>query len=67
MDWVHWLTDSVSDPPTKPSRIAADEKQTVVDGEKKRLYAAINTETKTLLEIDIFSRCGIDLVSAFLH
>ena len=50
-----------------PSRVAVDEKQITVDGEKKWLYAAIDTESKRLLEVDVFSRRGTDPASAFLH
>jgi glycine/D-amino acid oxidase-like deaminating enzyme len=37
---VHTLSEAQADPPTaKPSRVAVDEKQITVDGEKKWLYA----------------------------
>lgn len=49
------------------SRVAADEKQIEVDGEKKWLYAAIGTEPELLPEIDIYSRLGIGPATAFLH
>ncbi|WP_153554661.1 IS6 family transposase [Halomicrobium sp. LC1Hm] len=52
---------------TEPSRVAVDEKQIEVDGEKKWLYAAIDTNSKLLLEIDVFSRRGTDPTAAFLH
>ena len=48
-------------------RIAVDEKQIKVDGEKKWLYATVDTESKLLLEIDVFSRRGTDPAAAFLH
>jgi len=65
---VHTLSESQSDPPTAaPSRVAVDEKQIEVDGEKKWLYAAIDTDSKLLLEIDVFSRRGTDPAAAFLH
>jgi putative transposase len=42
-NWVHTLSEAQSDPPTaSPSRVAVDEKQITVDGEKKWLYAAID-------------------------
>jgi len=41
----------------EPSWVAVDEKQIKVDGEKKWLYAAIDTESKLLLDIDVYS-CG---------
>ncbi len=44
-----------------------DEKQIEVDGEKKWLYAAIDTESKLLLDIDVYSRLGTDPAAAFLH
>jgi len=50
-----------------PSRIAVDEKQIEVDGEKQWLYAAIDTDSKLLLEIDVFSCRGTDPAAAFLH
>ncbi len=35
-NWVHTLSEAQSDPPTaQPSRVAVDEKQIEVDGEKK--------------------------------
>ena len=67
-NWVHTLSEAQSDPPTAaPSRVAVDEKQIEVDGEKKWLYAAIDTESKLLLEVDVFSRRGSDPAAAFLH
>ncbi len=66
-NWTHTLSEAQSDPPTAtPSRVAVDEKQIEVDGEKKWLYAAIDTESKLLLEIDVFSRRGTDPAAAFL-
>ena len=67
-NWVHPLSAAQSDPPTaKPSRVGVDEKQIEIDGEEKWLYAAVDTESKLLLEVDIFSRRGTDLAAAFLH
>ena len=66
--WVHTLSEAQSDPPTaEPSRVAVDEKQIEVSGEKKWLYAATDTDSKLLLEIDVFSRHGTDPAAAFLH
>ena len=48
-------------------RVAVDEKQIEVDGEEKWLYAAIDTESKLLLEVDVYSRRGTDPAAAFLH
>lgn len=65
--WTHTLSEAQSDPPTaQPSRLAVDETQIEVDGEKW-LYAAIDTESKLLLEIDAYSRRGTDPAAAFLH
>jgi len=51
------LSKAQSDSPTAtPSRVKVDKTQIEVDGEKKWLYAAINTESKLLLEINLFSR-----------
>ena len=50
-----------------PLRVAVDEKQIEVDGEKKWLYAAIDADSKLLLEIDVFSRRRTDPAAAFLH
>ncbi len=66
-NWTHALSEAQSDPPTvEPSRVAVDEKQIEVDGEKKRLYAAIDTESKLLLEIDVFGRRGTDPAADFI-
>ena len=66
--WVHTLSEEQSDPPTaEPSRVAVDEKQIEVDGQKKWLYAAVDTESKLLLEVDVFSHRGTDPAAAFLH
>ena len=60
-NWTHDLADAQADPPTAaPSRVAVDEKQIEVEGEEKWLYAAIDTESKLLLEIDVYSRHGTD-------
>jgi len=66
--WKETLAETQSDPPTAaPSRVAVDEKQIEIDGEEKWLYAAIDTESKLLLEVDVFSRRGTDPAAAFLH
>jgi transposase-like protein len=62
------LPEAQSDPPTaEPSRVAVDEQQIEVDGEKKWLYAAVDVDSKLLLEVDVFSRRGTDPAAAFLH
>jgi len=60
-NWVHTLSEAQSDPQTAvPSRVAVDEKQIEVDGEKKWLYAAVDVDSKLLLEVDVYSRRGTD-------
>jgi transposase-like protein len=67
-NWTYTLSDAQSDPPTAtPLRVAVDEKQIEVDGDEKWLYAAIDTESELLLEIDVYSRRGTDPAAAFLH
>ena len=67
-NWTHDLADAQADPPTAaPSRVAADEKQIEVNGEEKWLYAALDIESKLVLEIDVYSRLGTDPAAAFLH
>lgn len=59
--WTYTLSEDQPDPPTaSPSRVAVDEKQIEVDGEEKWLYAAIDIESRLLLEVDVFSRRGTD-------
>jgi len=67
-NWKETLAEAQCGPPTaSPSRVAGDEKQSEVAGDKKWLYAAIDTESKLLLEVDVFSRRGTDPAAAFLH
>ncbi|WP_158059519.1 IS6 family transposase [Halorussus halophilus] len=66
--WVHRLADSVSDPPTAtPSRVAVDETAVRLNGEWLWVYAAIDCDTKLLLDIAVFGRRGTDPAAAFLH
>jgi transposase-like protein len=48
-------------------RVAVDENQIEVDGKEKWLFAAIDTDSKLLLESDVFSRRGPDPAAAFLR
>lgn len=58
---THKLADHQEDPPTEvPSRVAVDEKQIEVDGEKKWQFAAIDIDSKLLPETDVLSRRGTD-------
>ena len=67
-NWTHALSETQADPPAaEPSRVAINEKQITVNGEKKWLYAAIDTDSRLLLKIDVFSRRGTDPAVAFLH
>ncbi|MCF2208079.1 IS6 family transposase [Halobacterium salinarum] len=66
-NWVHWLADSVSDPPTaQPSRVAVDETAVKINGEWSWLYAAIDIDTKLILDVTLFGRHGTDPAAAFL-
>jgi transposase-like protein len=60
---MHDLAETLAE----PSRVAVDEKQIEVDGEKKWLYAAIDTDSKLLLGIGVYSRRGTDPAAAFSH
>jgi len=63
---VHTLSEAQSDPPpASPSRVAVDEKQIEVGGENKWLYAAVDGDSKLLLEVDVYSRRGIGPAAAF--
>lgn len=46
-------------PTAQPPRVAVDEKQVELDGEEQWLYAAIDTESKLLLEINVYSGRGV--------
>ncbi|WP_135306268.1 IS6 family transposase, partial [Haloarcula amylovorans] len=66
--WVHRVSDSVGDPPmATPRRVAVDETAVKINGEQSWLYAAIDTETKLLLDVAVFGRRGTDPAAAFLH
>jgi putative transposase len=66
--WVHRVADSVSDPPSaQPTRVAVDETAVKINGEQSWLYAAIDLETKLLLDVALFGRRGTDPAAAFLH
>ncbi|RLM48925.1 IS6 family transposase, partial [Halorubrum sp. Atlit-28R] len=66
--WVHRLADSGHTPPeAKPKRVAVDETAVKINGEWSWLYAAIDTETKLLLDVELFGRHGTDPAAAFLY
>ena len=66
--WVHRLSDSVSDPPkATPRRVAVDETAVKINGEWSWLYAAIDLDTKVILDVALFEHRGTDPAAAFLH
>ncbi|ELZ81344.1 transposase [Haloferax larsenii JCM 13917] len=66
--WVHRLTDSVADPPkAQPRRVAVDETAVKINGEWSWLYAAIDLDTKVILDVALFKRHGTNPAAAFLH
>jgi transposase-like protein len=66
--WKERLADSAPDPPSaEPTRVAVDETAVKIGGEWQWVYAAIDVETKLLLDIAVFSRHGTDPAAAFLH
>ena len=67
-NWVHRIADSVPDPPSaQPTRVAVDETAVKINGEWSWLYAAIDIETKLILDVQLFGRHGTDPAAAFLH
>nr|WP_083862062.1 IS6 family transposase [Halogeometricum pallidum] len=51
----------------KPKRAAVDETAVKINGEWSWLYAAIDLDTKLLLDVQLFKRHGTDPAAAFLH
>jgi putative transposase len=67
-NWVHRLADSGCDPPeAQPKRVAVDETAVKINGEWSWLYAAIDIETKVILDVALFGRHGTDPAAAFLQ
>ncbi|GAA0268318.1 hypothetical protein GCM10009000_100640 [Halobacterium noricense] len=65
--WVHRLSDSVPDPPeAQPKRVAVDETAVKINGEWSCLYAAIDLDSKLILDVALFGRHGTDPAAAFL-
>ena len=54
------LRDSGKHADAEPSWTVVNRKQTTVDSGKKWLYAATDTDSKLLLEVNVFSRHEID-------
>jgi len=66
--WGHRVSDSVGDPPeAQPKRVAVDETAIKINGEWSWLYAAIDLETKLILDVQLFGRHGTDPAAAVLH
>ena len=66
--WIHRLSDSGRDPPeAKPKRVAVDEAAVKINGKWSWLSAAIDTESKSILDVALFGRHGTDPAAAFLH
>mgnify|MGYP002760782390 CR=1 FL=1 len=66
--WVHQVADSVPDPPeAKPKRVAVDETAVKINGELCWVYAAIDLDSKLILDAELFGRHGTDPAAAFLH
>ncbi|MDL0130808.1 IS6 family transposase [Halobacterium salinarum] len=67
-NWVHRLSDSGCDPPeAQPKRVAVDETAVKINGEWSWLYAAIDIDTKLILDVALFGRHGTDPAAAFLQ
>lgn len=68
MDWIHDLAESQADSPTVvPLRVAVDEKQIEIDGEKMAAHSDRYKVLKLLLEIEVYSRRKIGPAATFLH
>jgi transposase-like protein len=62
------LADNVSDSPTaKPSQVAIDETAVKITGEWSWVYAAIDIDSRLILDVAVFGRRGTDPAAAFLH
>jgi len=67
-NWVHRISDSGCDPPeAQPKRVAVDETAVKINGEWSWLYAAIDIDTKLILDVALFGRHGTDPAAAFLQ
>jgi len=65
---VHRLADSGRDPRRlRRRRVAVDETAVKINGEWSWLYAAIDIDTKLILDVALFSRHGTDPAAAFLE
>ena len=67
-NWKEKLAETQHDPPTAtPSRVAVDETAVKINGEQSWLYAAIDVDTKLILDVALFGRHRTDPAAAFLH
>ena len=65
---MHRLADSGCDPPSaQPTRVAVDETAVKINGEWSWVYAAIDTESKVILDVALFSRHDTAPAAAFLQ
>jgi putative transposase len=51
----------------KPSRVAIDETAVKINGDWSWAYAAIDLESRLILDVEVYGRRGIDPAAAFLH
>jgi len=66
--WVHRIADSGCDPPSaQPTRVAVDETAVKLNGELFWLYAAIDLDSKLILNAAVFDRRGTDPAAVFLQ
>jgi putative transposase len=62
------LANSRRNPPeAKPKRVAVDETAVKINGDWSWVYAAIDIESKLILDIALFDRHGTDPAAALLH
>lgn len=65
--WNHRLADAEGPPTAQPQRVAVDETAVQIGGTWHWVFAAIDVDTKLLLDIELFSHRGTDPAAAFLH
>lgn len=65
--YIGWLTASVTRRRQRRRRVAVDETAVRVNGELSWVYAAIDLDTKVLLDIAVFGRRGTNPTAAFLQ
>jgi putative transposase len=65
--WNHRLADAEDPPTAQPRRVAVDETAVRIGGTWHWVYAAIDVDSKLLLDIELCSHRGTDTAAAFLH